>query len=259
MVSSILQLQENYYKMKEDLQKVADIISNSKSMIAFTGAGVSVESGIPPFRGPNGLWSRYDPQCLDLDYFHLNPVESWKAIKSIFYDFFGKASYNGAHKVLAQLEEKGLLKAVVTQNIDNLHQEAGSKIVYEFHGNSQKLICLQCGKIYLPSEVNLDELPPKCVKDKKILKPDFVFFGEDIPEVAYRKSLQAARAADVVLVIGTTGEVMPAAIIPTEAKRNGAIVIEINTEESNYTDGITDFFLQGKASELLEEIYTLIN
>ncbi|WP_282014130.1 SIR2 family NAD-dependent protein deacylase [Marinifilum flexuosum] len=244
--------------MKKDLQEVADIISNSKSMIAFTGAGISVESGIPPFRGPDGLWSKYDPKCLDLDYFHLNPVESWKAIKSIFYDFFGEASYNGAHKVLAQLEEKGLLKAVVTQNIDNLHQEAGSKTVYEFHGNSQKLICLQCGKSYIPSEVNLDELPPKCEHDKKILKPDFVFFGEGIPEAAYRKSLQAARDADVVLVIGTTGEVMPAAMIPTEAKRNGAVVIEINTEESNYTDGVTDYFLQGKASEILEKIYGMV-
>lgn len=245
--------------MKKDLQEVADIISNSKSMIAFTGAGISVESGIPPFRGPDGLWSRYDPQCLDLDYFHLNPVESWKAIKSIFYDFFGEAKSNGAHKVLAQLEEKGLLKAVVTQNIDNLHQEAGSKTVYEFHGNSQKLVCLQCGKSYVPSEVNLDELPPKCEHDKKILKPDFVFFGEGIPEAAYRKSLQAARDADVVLVIGTTGEVMPAAMIPTEAKRNGAVVIEINTEESNYTDGITDYFLRGKASEILRQLNEVLN
>ncbi|NOU58571.1 NAD-dependent protein deacylase [Marinifilum caeruleilacunae] len=245
--------------MKEDLQKVAEIISNSKSMIAFTGAGISVESGIPPFRGPDGLWSRCDPKCLDLDYFHLNPKDSWLAIKSIFYDFFGEAKYNGAHKVLANFEEKGLLKAVVTQNIDNLHQEAGSKTVYEFHGNSQKLVCLQCGKNYVPSEVNLDELPPKCVNDKKILKPDFVFFGEGIPETAYRKSLQAARNADVVLVIGTTGEVMPAATIPTEAKRNGAVVIEINTEESNYTESITDFFLQGKASEILMEIDELIS
>jgi NAD-dependent deacetylase len=244
--------------MKEDLQKVADIISNSESMIAFTGAGISVESGIPPFRGPEGLWSKYDPKCLDLDYFHLNPKEAWVAIKSIFYDFFGAAEYNAAHKVLANWEEQGLLKAVVTQNIDNLHQEAGSKTVYEFHGNSQKLICLQCGQTYITSEVNLEELPPKCKNDKKILKPDFVFFGEGIPETAYRKSLQAARGADVVLIIGTTGEVMPAAMIPTEAKRNGAVVVEINTEESNYTDSITDFFLQGKASEILKELFAAV-
>jgi NAD-dependent deacetylase len=244
--------------MNKDLQVVADIMSKSKSMIAFTGAGISVESGIPPFRGPQGLWSKYDPKCLDLDYFHLNPKDSWIAIKSIFYDFFGSAKYNLAHKVLANLEEKGILKAIVTQNIDNLHQQAGSKVVYEFHGNSQKLICLQCGTTYAPSQVDLNHLPPVCKVDKRVLKPDFVFFGEGIPENAYRKSLQVAQKADVVLIIGTTGEVMPAAMIPGEAKRNGAVIIEINTEESNYTHSITDFFLQGKASEILGEINSII-
>lgn len=245
--------------MEKDLQKVSDIIKKSKSMIAFTGAGISVESGIPPFRGENGLWSRYDPQCLDLDYFHSHPKDSWTAIKSIFYDFFGKAKANKAHEVLGNFEEKGLLKAVVTQNIDNLHQEGGSKVVHEFHGNSQKLVCPTCGETYIPSQVNLDDLPPLCANDRSILKPDFVFFGEGIPEDAYRRSLLAARNADVVLIIGTTGEVMPAAMIPTEAKRNGATIVEINTEPSNYTDGITDFFLQGKASEILNKLEEMIS
>jgi len=240
--------------MQTKLQKAAKLILNSKSMIAFTGAGVSVESGIPPFRGTNGLWSTYDPKCLDLDFFHSHPKESWVAIKSIFYDFFGKAKYNKAHKVLADLEARGILKALVTQNIDNLHQAAGSKEVFEFHGNSQKLVCPHCGKIYLPEEVNLNNLPPLCLNDQQVLKPDFVFFGEGIPEEAYRRSLFAAQKADVVLVIGTTGEVMPAAMIPTEAKRAGAAIIEINTEPSNYTHQITDIFLEGKASEILLEL-----
>lgn len=244
--------------MKVDIQEAAELIRNSKSMIAFTGAGVSVESGIPPFRGTDGLWSRYDPQCLDLDFFHSHPKESWTAIKMIFYDFFGKAKFNQAHRVLADFEAKGLLKAVVTQNIDNLHQAAGSKQVFEFHGNSQKLICPQCKKMYLPQEVNLNVLPPLCVNDGFILKPDFVFFGEGIPEEAYRRSLLAAQQADVVLIIGTTGEVMPAAMIPTEAKRAGATIIEINTEPSNYTHQITDIFLEGKASEVLLELEELI-
>lgn len=244
--------------MKVELQEVAELIRNSKAMIAFTGAGISVESGIPPFRGADGLWSRYDPKCLDLDFFHSHPKEAWVAIKSIFYDFFGEASYNAAHKVLANLEEAGILKAIVTQNIDNLHQEAGSREIYEFHGNSQKLICPHCKKIYLPHEVNLEELPPLCKDDAQVLKPDFVFFGEGIPEEAYAKSLEAARKADVFLIVGTTGEVMPAAMIPTEAKRAGATIIEINTEPSNYTNQITDFFLQGKASELLLQLEDLI-
>ncbi|BAX82041.1 SIR2 family NAD-dependent protein deacylase [Labilibaculum antarcticum] len=244
--------------MKVYIQKAAELIRNSKAMIAFTGAGVSVESGIPPFRGTNGLWSRYDPQCLDLDFFHSHPKESWTAIKTIFYDFFGNAKFNEAHRVLADFEAKGILKTLVTQNIDNLHQMAGSKNVLEFHGNSQKLICPQCKKMYVPEEINLDVLPPLCVNDGFILKPDFVFFGEGIPEEAYRRSILAARKADVVLIIGTTGEVMPASMIPSEAKRAGATIIEINTEPSNYTNRITDIFLEGKASEILLELEGLI-
>jgi NAD-dependent deacetylase len=244
--------------MKVNLQEVAELIRNSKFMIAFTGAGISVESGIPPFRGENGLWSKYDPKCLDLDFFHSHPKESWGAIKTIFYDFFGKAKFNPAHKVLADFEQMGILKAIVTQNIDNLHQEAGSKEIYEFHGNSQKLICPHCKKMYLPKEVNLTDLPPLCKQDGHVLKPDFVFFGEGIPEKAYANSLEAARKADVFLIVGTTGEVMPAAMIPAEAKRAGATIIEINTEPSNYTNQITDFFLQGKASELLLQLEGLI-
>ena len=241
------------------MNEVADLLEKSEYTMAFTGAGISVESGIPPFRGENGLWSKYDPQCLDLDYFQMHPLESWKAIKTIFYDFFGKAKYNPAHKVLADWEKDGKLKAIVTQNIDNLHQEAGSKEVYEFHGNSQKLICPQCGKIYLPREVNLEHLPPKCEKEQTILKPDFVFFGEGIPEDAYANSLEAARKADLLFIIGTTGEVYPAAMIPDEAKRNGAVIVEINTEKSNYTDRITDFFLQGKASQILIKLQEIRN
>lgn len=244
--------------MKVDIQRAAELIKNSKSMIAFTGAGISVESGIPPFRGPDGLWSHYDPKCLDLAYFHAEPKDSWTAIKSIFYDFFGKAKFNEGHRVLADLEKNGILKAIVTQNIDNLHQEAGSKQVFEFHGNSQRLICPHCKTIYLPNELYLNVLPPCCKNDGEVLKPDFVFFGEGIPEDAYNKSLVAARMTDLVLIIGTTGEVMPAAMIPTEAKRAGATIIEINTEESNYTNKITDIFLEGKASEVLLELEELI-
>ncbi|WP_320019271.1 Sir2 family NAD-dependent protein deacetylase [Labilibaculum manganireducens] len=249
---------KNKLNSKVDVRQAAELIRNSGSMIAFTGAGISVESGIPPFRGPEGLWSRYDPQCLDLDFFHSHPKESWTAIKAIFYDFFGKAEFNQAHRVLADFEAKGLLKALVTQNIDNLHQMAGSKNVLEFHGNSQKMICPVCDRLYLPNEVDLNKLPPRCIHDGEVLKPDFVFFGEGIPENAYRKSLLAARMTDLVLVIGTTGEVMPAAMIPTEAKRAGATIIEINTEPSNYTHRITDIYLEGKASEVLLELEVLI-
>ncbi len=126
------------------LQKAVEVLRRSKYTIAFTGAGISVESGIPPFRGENGIWNKYDPATLELGFFYENPKESWEVIKQLFYDFFGNAECNTAHKVLARMEEKGLLKCVITQNIDNLHQQAGSKVVHEFHGNSQKLVCVQC-------------------------------------------------------------------------------------------------------------------
>ena len=109
--------------MEENLQKAIDLIINSKYTVAFTGAGISVESGIPPFRGEGGLWSKYDPNVLDLNNFHINPVEAWKVIKEIFYDFFGEAKPNDAHFVLAEMEKIGVIKSVITQNIDNFHEQ----------------------------------------------------------------------------------------------------------------------------------------
>ncbi len=240
------------------IDRVIKLIKDSKYTMAFTGAGISVESGIPPFRGEEGIWNRYDPNLLELDYFLQNPEKSWQAIREIFYDFFMKSEPNLAHKGLAQLEQKGLLKAVVTQNIDNLHFEAGSKEVYEFHGNSQKLKCLSCGNTVEAKDKDLSVLPPKCDKCNGLLKPDFIFFGEGIPVDAYEKSVTAARKAELVIIIGSTGEVMPACQIPWEAKRNGALIIEINPGVSNFTHQITDIHIQEKAAEAMEKIVTAI-
>ncbi len=244
--------------MNEEIIRAAERIKNAKHLTAFTGAGISVESGIPPFRGENGLWSKYDPTFLELNYFYHHPKESWKLIKEIFYDYFGKAKPNDAHFALAKLEEAGILKAIITQNIDNLHQEAGSKVVYEFHGNSQKLLCTKCGTKFSLSEVNIDEPIPRCPKCGGILKPDFIFFGEGIPEPARSKSFEEAELADVFLIIGSTGEIMPASLIPPEAKRNGATIIEVNVEPSNYTHTVTDIFLKGKATEVMNNLLTEI-
>ena len=234
--------------------RAADLILNANHVTAFTGAGISVESGIPPFRGENGLWSKYDPSFLEISFFHHHPKQSWKLIKEIFYDFFGKAEPNKAHFALAELEKLGLVKAVITQNIDNLHQEAGSKTVYEFHGNSQRLVCTKCGTYFDVKEIDFSAEIPRCKNCGGILKPDFIFFGEAIPEPARSRSFEEAETADIFLVIGTTGEIMPASLIPTEAKRNGAKIIEINTEPSNYTRSITDVFLKGKATEKMQEL-----
>jgi NAD-dependent deacetylase len=236
--------------MEDKIKQAAQLIRNSKYTTGFTGAGISVESGIPPFRGKNGLWNKYDPKCLDISYFMKKPKEAWVIIDEIFYNFFGKAKPNAAHLFLAKLEQYNLLHAVITQNIDNLHQEAGSKTVYEFHGTAQNLVCLKCHQKIHSSKVDLSKLPPVCPNCKGLLKPDFIFFGEGIPTLAYTNSMEEAKNAELFIIIGTTGEVMPASSIPSYAKRNKAKIIEINTEPSNYTNSLTDIFLQGKAGEI---------
>ncbi len=240
--------------METLIKEAVKLIKKSDYTTAFTGAGISVESGIPPFRGEKGLWNKYDPQVLDIHYFYSNPKESWTVIKEIFYDFFDEAKPNFAHIGLAKLEKQEKLKAIITQNIDNLHQEAGSKIVHEFHGNSKQLICTSCKFKAHASTVNLNKAPVLCPECNHLLKPDFIFFGEGIPSHAYQNSIEAAQKSKVMLVIGTTGEVMPACHMPVVAKQSEAIIIEINPEKSKFTSSITDIFLQGKASEIMKEI-----
>jgi NAD-dependent deacetylase len=229
-------------------KKAAQIIKNAKRVTAFTGAGISVESGIPPFRGHNGLWNKYNPVFLDIGYFRNHPRESWRLIKEIFYDFFGQAKANNAHYSLAKMERAGLLQSIITQNIDNLHQEAGSQTVYEFHGTSRTLACINCGRKVEVSTADLNNLPPTCPTCGGILKPDFVFFGEPISEPANTLSFREATSSDVFLVVGTTGEIMPASVIPHVAKKNGAVIIEVNIEESNYTHQIADIFIRDRAT-----------
>ena len=239
--------------MEAKIQEAVEILKSSKYTVAFTGAGISVESGIPPFRGPGGLWSQYDPIILDLDYYSIHSDKSWPVVKKLFFDFFGSAKANAAHLALAKMEQEGRLKEIITQNIDNLHQEAGSKNVHEFHGNSRQFICMDCGAIFPRNELVLTKEPPHCLHANcnGLLKPDFIFFGEGIPVDAYEASIQAANNADVFILIGTTGEIMPASQIPYLAKQNGAKIIEINIAESSFTPKITDVFLQGKATEVL--------
>lgn len=240
------------------IREAVELIKKSNYNIAFTGAGISVESGIPPFRGEHGLWNKYDPQVLDLDYYLKNEEKCWYYIREIFYDFFADAIPNKAHLVLAEMEKMGLLNSIITQNIDNLHQEAGSKVVHEFHGNSKKLKCLKCGKTYRAEQINFKQLPPVCENDGTILKPDFIFFGEGIPGEAYSDSFADAEKAEVCIVIGSTGEVMPASYVPQTAKQNGAVIIEINPEESKFTNYITDIYLKGKAGDVLQKLGDLL-
>ncbi|MCK5068438.1 MAG: hypothetical protein KAR16_13410, partial [Bacteroidales bacterium] len=161
---------------------------------------------------------------------------------------------NPAHYLLARLEREGMLRAVITQNIDNMHHEAGNSKVIEYHGNSKWLKCSQCGERYEISTISLDLLPPRCKEDREVLKPDFVFFGEGIPPDAASRSVEEISGADVLLIVGTTGEVMPAGMLPSIAKSNGATVIEINPSRSSFTDTLTDLFLQGPAGQISSEL-----
>ena len=240
-------------KANEKIKQAIDVIEKSNYTVAFTGAGISVESGIPPFRGPGGLWSEYDPIILDLDYYSRKPEKSWPIVKKLFFDFFGSAKPNAAHLALAKMEQEGSLQEIITQNIDNLHQLAGSKKVYEFHGNSRQFICMDCGAVHQRNDLLFTAQPPHCHESScnGLLKPDFIFFGEGIPVDAYEQSIQAAKNAEVFILIGTTGEIMPASQIPFLAKQNGAKIIEVNIAESNFTNQITDVFLQGKATEVM--------
>ncbi len=239
-------------------KKAAKIIKSATRCTAFTGAGISVESGIPPFRGKNGLWNKYDPQVFDIQYFYDNLEHSWQIMADIFYDLFGKVQPNAAHYALTELEANNLLNAVITQNVDNLHYDAGSKVVHEFHGSLKTIVCLKCRTKYKIARIDLNVLPPVCEKCGGTLKPDVIFFGEAIPEPAQRNSFNETKKSDCFILIGTTGMVAPANIIPAMAKANGAKIIEINPVKSEYTDSITDVFIQAKAvyamEKLMEEI-----
>lgn len=238
-------------KVTPELREAAAVLKKARCVMAFTGAGISVESGIPPFRGPGGVWSKYDPAKFEKQYFKRHPEEVWPLLKEIFYDTLGKAEPNPAHHALARLERGGLLHGIITQNIDSLHQAAGSEVVHEYHGNTRRMQCLSCRVFYDTPDISLESLPPLCPGCGGLLKPDFVFFGEGIPSDVNRDATELARQADVCLVVGTGGQVMPAAALPRIVTNRGGYLIEVNAQPSDYTDSATDFFIQGKAGRVL--------
>lgn len=241
-------------KTSDKFRRAAEAIRGAKRVTAFTGAGISVESGIPPFRGEGGLWNIYDPALLEIEHFKRHPRQSWELLKKVFYDAFEMAEPNAAHRVLAVMEQEHLLATVITQNIDSLHQRAGNRKVYEFHGRLRTLVCLNCLKEYERSEVELEYLPPECRMCGGLLKPDLVLFGEPIPEPVNSQSFFEAGICNVMLVIGTSGEIMPACLVPYTAKRSGATIIEVNVAPSQFTHQITDIYLEAKATEAMQPL-----
>jgi NAD-dependent deacetylase len=233
--------------------EVAEKLKKARSAVALTGAGISVESGIPAFRGSQGLWERYDPmEYAHIEAFLANPGKVWQMLIELG-NIVEQARPNPAHLALAQLEDMGHLKAIITQNIDALHQLAGNKEVIEFHGNGHSLVCLSCGKTYSKEKVDVQDLPPHC-SCQGILKPDVVFFGEPIPVGASQRAFQVTRECDLMLVVGTSAVVAPASHLPFMAKQNGATIIEINLERTHLSETISDYVLEASASIALTTI-----
>ncbi len=243
---------------KSIIKKASELIRTSKYGVAFTGAGISVDSGIPAFRGADGLWTTVDPIYFELEYFQKKPYQSWAKIKEIFYEKLVDIEPNVSHQMLAAMEKRGFVESVITQNIDHLHQKAGSRFVYELHGTYKQIVCTECSSEYDMSFVDFNFLPPTCYVCKGILKPDIVFFNESIPTFALTRSKAEAERSDVFVIIGTKGEVYPANSIPLKAKETGSTIIEINTSESHYTDTITDIFIKERASDVMEEFGKLL-
>jgi len=231
--------------------EVARLLAERGNAVALTGAGISVESGIPAFRGAQGLWEKFAPmEYATIGAFIRNPEKSWRMLTELL-SLCGGAFPNAAHSGLAELESMGLLRAVITQNVDRLHQAAGTRKVIEYHGNLEELVCITCWRNFPTRERwKGDGSPPRC-DCGEILKPNIVMFGEPIPWIAQERAEEEARSCGVLLVIGTSAQVTPACDIPRLAKKAGAAVVEINPEETRLTGTVTDIHISGSASEVV--------
>ena len=248
--------------MDDLIKKAAEDLSGAKMVTALTGAGISVESGIPPFRGKGGLWEKYDPmEVAHIDAFLQNPTKAWNLLFKDMKEVLDKATPSDSHKGLAKLEDFGILKTIITQNVDGLHQMAGNSDVIEFHGNMAWQRCMECDAHYKTSRVEITEIPPRC-DCGGILRPNAVLFGEMIPQEALWRSRQVATDCDVMLVIGTSAIVQPAALMPVVAKESGAKIIEINPESTPLTGEISDYLIKGPAGDvtngIIEELEKMI-
>jgi NAD-dependent deacetylase len=237
-------------------------------VVALTGAGLSVESGIPPFRGPGGLWTKYGEPPLDgYQRFLRDPRRAWQERLSprepwaqALAETLGSAKPNAGHRALAELEAIGSCDAVITQNIDDLHRQAGARALIEIHGNHKLLRCLGCVARFAAGELEIDpeQLPPSCPRCGGILKGDTVHFGEPIPADVLRRCHQVVERADCMLVVGTSATVYPAAEFPLEVLRRGGSLIEVNPEPSELTD-LATLSLRGPGGAVLARLVELVS
>ena len=230
------------------VERAARSVAGRLPLLVLTGAGISVESGVPPFRGPDGLWSRYDPDLYGhIDTFRGEPELSWKLLDDIIRTSLG-ARPNEAHLSLARMESLGSVGLVATQNVDGLHTIAGSREVVELHGNARRIYCPSCGsrEFLTPDSYPSFERRCRCGAYKR---PDIVFFGESLSQSSMVRAFEAAGSGMPLLIIGTSGMVHPAAMLPHISGSSGSTIIEINPEPSEHSLTVADHFIRARAAE----------
>jgi NAD-dependent deacetylase len=242
------------------IEGAVELLLGAKYVVGLTGAGMSVESNIPPFRGPGGLWTRYGEPPMDgYQKFLADPRGDWeRRIKKEgytreLYEALERASPNPGHYAFAELEEMGILKCLITQNVDNLHRVAGGKNLAEIHGNRTLIRCLRCNSRFPEEEVSLEVLPPPCPHCGGIMKTDIVIFGELIPPDVLQKCQVESQKCDCMLVAGTSATVYPAAGFPGEVRRKGGSLIEVNPYETELTP-LCRVSLRGNSGEILPKL-----
>ncbi len=246
----------------EEIRAGAELILEARYPIALTGAGMSVESGIPPFRGPGGLWTKYgEPPMNGFQRFMADPKKAWEERLSKRNDELFKplsvARPNPGHHALVELEQLGVLRFVITQNVDDLHRQAGQQALAEIHGNWTLIRCLDCTKRFHGDSISLEVLPPVCPRCGGMLKSDTVSFGEPIPTDMLNQCAEHSARADLVIVAGTSATVYPAAGFALEVKQRGGVLIEINLYDSEITR-ICDLSLRGGSAEVLPRLVTAV-
>lgn len=215
-----------------------DLVVNSQHAVALTGAGISTESGIPDYRSPGtGLWANVDMSVVSLEGFLRDPSKYYSYAIEL-YPIRSAAKPNPAHYLLGLLERRGVLRGVVTQNVDGLHQDAGSENVYELHGSLRQAVCLDCNLLF-PMEKVMQraisgENPPLCEQCKGVLKPNAIFFGEALPQIPWKESVKLCEQADLLIVIGSSLQVSPANLLPDIALRNGASLVICNIQPTPF-------------------------
>ena len=238
--------------MEKGINELKKIITRSKRVTVLTGAGISAESGVPTFRGSGGVWRNYEvtdvatPQAFARDPKLVWEFYNWRR------DLISKVTFNPGHKALVELENHVNDFTLITQNVDGLHRQAGSKRLLEIHGNLWKVRCTKCGVVTMDRSTNMGELP-KCGECGGLLRPNVIWFGESLDPDMIQKAVEASQNCELMLIVGTSGVVQPAASLAFHAKAKGALIAEINIEQTPQS-GHMDFVLTGPAGEILPKL-----